>query len=259
MQKSSKHEAQCIKWHKKSVPSRTQSLLMTGGERETEGGWEQRGRVREAEAESWKERETGQGVRKNILTSALGVRFLPLFSPSPPCTVKGPFFFKIFVVFFVGLSSVTTDVPQALEKGSVTSSLVTVPKPNQQGRPDPLCVPCPPGTRGTDGPKAASPVSQTEKGKRVRCRPRGSPQQFPLKTPLFPPCATPAAASPSPFQAPVRRGSTSGSEDIPPASHLEGKGSNQPDFGVGKEHSAWSGDGWGPGEANSAGDCPQGG
>lgn len=94
MQKSSKHEAQCIKWHKKTVPSRTQSLSYDRGEKEKQkGGRNREGGSGRQRKKAGKKEKPGRGIRKNILTSAVwfvGFLFFFFFT-SPPRTVKGPF------------------------------------------------------------------------------------------------------------------------------------------------------------------------
>lgn len=91
MQKSSKHEAQCIKWHKKTVPSRTQSLSYDRGEKEKQKGGGNRGgagggRGRKLE----RKRKPGRGIRKSTLTSAVWLVHLAALSwalcRSRPCT-----------------------------------------------------------------------------------------------------------------------------------------------------------------------------
>lgn len=62
MQKSSKHEAQCIKWHKKTVPSRTQSLSYDRGEKEKQKGGGNRGRAGGRQrTKAGKKEKTGRG------------------------------------------------------------------------------------------------------------------------------------------------------------------------------------------------------
>lgn len=91
MQKSSKHEAQCIKWHKKTVPSRTQSLSYDRGEKEKQkGGGNREGGSGRQRKKAGKKEKPGRGIRKNILTSAVWLVLLVFFTP-PPRTVKGPF------------------------------------------------------------------------------------------------------------------------------------------------------------------------
>lgn len=67
MQKSSKHEAQCIKWHKKTVPSRTQSLSYDRREKEKQTGGGNRGRVQEAEEEKLERKRNRAGGLERIL------------------------------------------------------------------------------------------------------------------------------------------------------------------------------------------------
>lgn len=82
---------------------------MTEGRKRNRRGVGTEGGSRRRRRKSWKERETGPGVRKDTLTSAMSV------CVSPPRTVKGPRWGRP--------SSVTTHTAQALEKGSGTSSL----------------------------------------------------------------------------------------------------------------------------------------
>lgn len=92
------------------------------------------------------------------------------FFTSPPCTVKGP--------FFVGLSSVTTDISQALEKGSVTSSLLTHRQSHPGGAPVPAEVPPRPSRlpAGRDPPGPALAGSGGAERPRQGCRERHLPR-----------------------------------------------------------------------------------
>lgn len=70
MQKSSKHEAQCIKWHKKTVPSKDTVTFLWQRREERNRGGERERRGRQREKKAGKKEKLGRGNRKNILISA---------------------------------------------------------------------------------------------------------------------------------------------------------------------------------------------
>lgn len=98
MQKSSKHEAQCIKWHKKTVPSRTQSLLMTGEKEKQKGGGNREGGSGRQRPKAGKKEKPGRGIRKNTLTSALWFSLFFFFHLATMFCKRT--FFLIFLIFF---------------------------------------------------------------------------------------------------------------------------------------------------------------
>lgn len=167
MQKSSKHEAQCIKWHKKTVPSRTQSLSYDRGEKEKQkGGGNREGGSGRQRKKAGKKEKPGRGIRKNILTSAVWLVLLFFFHPATTYCKR--------TFFVVGLSSVTTDISRALEKGSVTSSLVT--HTHRQSHPGPCRGP--PRARQRAGTPQPGPGRQQRGRERPRlgCQKRHLPR-----------------------------------------------------------------------------------